>query len=116
MKQNETQWGNPDGSIYTLRGLIMQRAEKMDCVEDIKSLSDLNAVRFIQKKEGYTPCFGGDAPLHNRGSVDPRRCGELNCDWRRRISIAPLSFSFTTVLQKTPFCQSNPWASKFVLS
>ena len=85
-RTRQSKW-RTDGSAYTLRGLIMWRAEKMDCVDDIECLSDLNAVRFIQQKEGYTPCFGGDVPLHSRGSVDPRRCGELTCDWRSQCDL-----------------------------
>ena len=46
------------------RQLIEHHAERLNCKQEIESLSDIDAVRLLQAREGYTQCFAAEQPLH----------------------------------------------------
>jgi hypothetical protein len=63
-----------------LRKLITQKAVVLNCERDVVNLTDLNAVRFIQGREGYSQCFGQDI-LYKPSNFDERRCAITDCYW-----------------------------------
>ncbi|GIM29846.1 hypothetical protein CPJCM30710_25120 [Clostridium polyendosporum] len=65
----------------TIREEIEQKAKAVSCLWDVYNLSDLDAIRFIQQKEGYTPCFGRNNPLYP--SENKKKCSNSTCYWHR---------------------------------
>lgn len=73
-----------------LRLAVEERAQAFGCQELISRLRIIDAVRFLQQKEQYTPCFGWDAPLvpisedtaAPPGVDKEKLCGVFECYWR----------------------------------
>ena len=74
----------------SLKLSVEEKAKSFDCLEAISNLTIIDAVRFLQHKERYTPCFGGESPLiplpedaaTPRGIDKARLCGVLECYWK----------------------------------
>jgi len=65
--------------IATRKDIELQ-ADRNDCIDDILNLSDVDAIRFIQQKGGYTPCYASEKPLiPNKENTN--YCSERNCYW-----------------------------------
>lgn len=85
---------------WTLRHAITRLAKKLNCDEWVSGLTDMEAVRFLQQREGYTPCFGRIKPLRPM-SHDPNRCDISECLWRgacenyRRKDVIPIDRELT---------------------
>jgi hypothetical protein len=62
-----------------LRRFINSHAERLGCLEAIAAMTDLNAIRFCQQKEGYTPCFGRETPQYP--NQDDTRLCTADCCW-----------------------------------
>lgn len=71
---------------------ILILAERLGCLDDIADLSDIQAIRYLQRKEGHTPCYAADKPL----SVASRQpwsssplddCTVLDCTWKNACNI-----------------------------
>ena len=45
------------------RKLINFHAQRLYCEREIDQMPNVQAVRFMQQREGYTQCFAADAPL-----------------------------------------------------
>ena len=73
-----------------LRLAVEERAQTFGCRESISRLRIIDAVRFLQQKEQYTPCFGWDSPLvpisediaAPPGIAREKLCGVFECLWR----------------------------------
>lgn len=78
MEYSQKQYEQGPGS---LRELIDSHAKKTSSDLHIKSLSDVDAIRLIQQREGFTPCFGADTPLHE-DQKGPSCCAERYCLWK----------------------------------
>lgn len=74
----------------SLRLAVEERAKTFDCLEAVSHLSIIDAVRFLQEQEQYTPCFGAETPLmplpeHASPALGLDReklCGVFECYWR----------------------------------
>lgn len=87
-----------DDDILGIRATINKHAQRLDSEETIKKLSNKNAIRFLQEKEGYTVCFGDKKPLKsdysdknerfynqttmNEEILSPSVCSENRCAWK----------------------------------
>jgi hypothetical protein len=68
---------------FSLRGLITAAADRIGAAEAVTHLSDLDAVRLVQEREGYTPCYGRKVALHpGPGGL----CQVKECCWRNFCS------------------------------
>src|SRR5438477_8995769 len=69
---------------FAIRDTINWIANRMGMREQVEALADIDAVRFLQEREGYTPCYGREVALW------PGRDGtcEVNgCCWRNYCEI-----------------------------
>jgi hypothetical protein len=88
--------------VDAFREAIYYQARRLNCVEDIDNMSNLTAVRYLQQKEGYSQCFGGDHPFLPRNS-DPSTCDNSGCCWHiacdsyRCSPIIPIDRDQTTI-------------------
>jgi hypothetical protein len=64
-----------------LRVAVEEKARTFGCLDAISNLAIIDAVRFLQQKERYTPCFGGESPLVPLLEA-PKLCGVLECYWK----------------------------------
>jgi hypothetical protein len=64
-----------------LRVAVEEKARVFGCLEAISNLAIIDAVRFLQQKERYTPCFGGESPLVP-SPESAKLCGVLECYWK----------------------------------
>jgi hypothetical protein len=64
-----------------LRVAVEEKARTFGCLDAISNLAIIDAVRFLQQKERYTPCFGGESPLVPLLGA-PKLCGVLECYWK----------------------------------
>ena len=64
-----------------LRVAVEEKARTFGCLDAISNLAIIDAVRFLQQKERYTPCFGGESPLVPLPEA-PKLCGVLECCWK----------------------------------
>ena len=52
---------------FRLRPAVEEKAEMFGCLEAVFDLTIIDAVRLLQQKELYIPCFGGESPwFHSR--------------------------------------------------
>ena len=68
-------------SVIRQTSVIGEKARALGCEHEIVGLSITEAVRLIQRREGYTDCFQWDEPLapnHNNW----RSCGLHQCCWK----------------------------------
>jgi len=80
----------PVQSQVRLRLAVEERAQTFGCQESISRLRIIDAIRFLQQKEQYTPCFGWDSPLvpipediaAPPGIDREKLCGVFECFWR----------------------------------
>ena len=80
----------PEQSQPSLRFIVEDRAKILGCLEAVSHLPLIDAVRFLQEQEGYTPCFGAEIPLlplPEHASPPPgldreKLCGVFECVWR----------------------------------
>jgi len=74
--------------------------------DEISGMSDINAIRFLQKSEGNTDCFGRDVPLHP-GHQNSNECDIADCVWKRTCdsyrgpSVVPIDKVLDSVPQQT---------------
>jgi|GEM_PF-4301102 len=64
-----------------MRGTIMETAARLGCVDEVSPLSDIQAVRYIQRREGFSPCYAGERPLKPDGGFSPTFCSIPGCAW-----------------------------------
>ncbi|NMC15892.1 MAG: hypothetical protein GYA40_04520 [Chloroflexi bacterium] len=64
-----------------IRNEILERALRLGCIEEVSGVSDIQAVRYIQEKEGHTPCYAREVPIIEI-SYPPGSCGVYECSWR----------------------------------
>jgi hypothetical protein len=75
--------------VPQLREHIQSYGERLNCLHEVDQLTDFHAIRLIQQREGYSPCFGRD-----------ESCKSLDCFWLeacanyRNPSITPLDKEF----------------------
>lgn len=75
---------------FSFRVAVEEKARSLGCWEAISNLAMLDAVRHLQQKEQYTPCFGGEFPLIPLPPGTPalvgmereKLCGVLECYWK----------------------------------
>ena len=68
---------------FDVRGLIGAVAEQTGARESVANLSEVDAVRLLQEREGYTPCYGREVALR----PGPDGICEVNeCCWRNFCS------------------------------
>ena len=60
--------------------LIHKHASALGYASEIETMVHLDAIRFLQQREGYTPCFGRDIPLRPKEN-QPHLCAETTCYW-----------------------------------
>lgn len=65
---------------WTLRQAVERKARQLGCLDDVTELNDVEAVRFVQTRERYSPCFGRETPLVALPS-EPLRCSLVDCYW-----------------------------------
>jgi hypothetical protein len=65
-------WLSAQNIEYAAQGFLETQLSK---------LSDVEAIRWLQEREGSSPCFGREIPLRPFGS-NPRHCGIWECFWR----------------------------------
>lgn len=63
-----------------LRKRIEEKARAFGYLNETDNLTDINAIRFLQQKEGYTPCFGREFPLRP-STIDANKCAIQDCFW-----------------------------------
>ena len=68
---------------FDIRGLIGAVAEQTGARESVANLSEVDAVRLLQEREGYTPCYGREVAL--RPGADGI-CEVEECCWRNFCS------------------------------
>jgi hypothetical protein len=98
----------PMAGEMKLRSAVEQKAKSLGCLEAIAGLSSSEAVCFVQRLEGYTPCFGASSPLlpwpENAtcppGTKRENLCGVTDCYWKepcdRYRTAAAMSFQKST--------------------
>lgn len=64
-----------------LRVAVEEKARTFGCLDAISNLAIIDAVRFLQQRERYTPCFGGESPLVPLPEA-AKLCGVLECYWK----------------------------------
>ena len=75
---------------FQLRLGVEEKAQNLGCLEAISGLTVVDAVRLLQQKEQYNPCFGGEFPLvplpygttFPEGFAREKFCGAFECCWR----------------------------------
>lgn len=67
-----------DSTKTDFREIITSKATCLDCTEQVSCLSDTEAVWFIQRREGTTPCFGRQP-----------YCEETRCLWHAHCPDSP---------------------------
>ncbi len=88
-----------------LREGVQRHAERLGCLGAISDMTDINAIRFLQQKEGYTPCFGRETPW-SPDPEDPKLCKISDCYWRlvcnsyRNITLTPLDKALPNARQE----------------
>lgn len=63
-----------------LRDFIEERAYWLGCLDEIADLTDSNAIRLLQEREGYSPCYGRAEPLQP-AEGHPNACDITTCYW-----------------------------------
>ena len=76
----------------SIRTLIQAAADRLGARDMIRDLPDVEAVRSIQQREGYTPCYGREVALQ---PGPDGICLVSDCCWRNfcdayRSTAAPL--------------------------
>jgi hypothetical protein len=60
---------------------VKSLAERLGCWEEVANLSEIQAIRYLQRKEGYTACYAGDQPLVSTSYGDKIFCEVKDCVW-----------------------------------
>ncbi|MFZ0505981.1 MAG: hypothetical protein WAM44_19815 [Chthoniobacterales bacterium] len=73
----------PNRLKLSLRDLAEALADCLGAREEVRELSDLEAVRLLQQREGYTPCYGREIALQ---PGPDGICLVSECFWRNFCS------------------------------
>ncbi len=89
-------------SQMSLRNLLGTNADRVGARQEIEGLRDIEAVRHLQRKEGYTACYGNDVAL---APGEDGLCMVRECCWRNfcsayRSHAAPLDKYFSQVSRR----------------
>jgi hypothetical protein len=62
---------------------ITEKAVELDCSQEVAGMSNIQAVRYLQQREGHTRCFAQHVPLVPAANSGASAfCGISECCWK----------------------------------